>query len=58
MGVTSPHFAGSLGREHIYRELYVVSWWEPYICVSQPCVSSLWSFMAESDGLFVGVCSS
>ena len=35
VGATSQHFAGSLGREHILRELYKYSsvlWWEPLIC--------------------------
>ena len=30
VGATSQHFPGSLGREHIIRELYTVCWWEPH----------------------------
>ena len=40
-GATSQHFAGPLGTEHIYCELYIVSWWEPHMCMSQPCVLAL-----------------
>ena len=38
VGATSQHFVGPLGTEHIYRELCIVSWWEPHMCMSQPCV--------------------
>ena len=41
VGATSQHFVGSLGTEHIYREFYILSWWEPHMCMSQPCVLAL-----------------
>ena len=56
VGATSQHFVGPLGTEHIYRELCIVSWWEPHMCMSQPCVLAFG--IHGRKYLFPGVCSS